>query len=83
MSPGVYGARFGLQHFCSPSWLTPSLTGTLSFPSLGYCCMFSPIPESVIKLSEKRMLGKVHFTQHMHYQVVRGPPFRTVSVLKS
>lgn len=45
--------------------------------------MFSPVPESVIKLSEKRMLGKVHFTQHMHYQDVRGPPFRTVSMLKS
>lgn len=79
----MYGARFGLQHSCSPSWFTPSVTGTLSFPSLGYCCMFSPIPESVIKLSEKRMLGKVHFTQHMHYQDVHGPPFRTVSMLKS
>lgn len=55
----------------------------LSFPSLRYCCMFSAIPESVIKLSEKGMLGKVHFTQPMHYQDVRGPPFRPVSVLKS
>lgn len=45
--------------------------------------MLSPIPESVIKLNEKGMLGQVHLTQHMHYQDVLGSPFGAVSVLKS